>query len=124
MQEGGKNTIFFHNLVIHNRHNSNIHKLKKEDGNQVEIRREIEEEPTHHFEDILTEDKGDRGQDIARITRLIPKVVTRENNEMILKTISMQEMEEVVNQMAMGMTQGLDGFTTIFFHLFWDLIKE
>ena len=44
---------------------------------------------THHFEDILNEDRGDRGQDIAIITRIIPKIVTMENNEILLKPISM-----------------------------------
>ena len=36
----------------------------------------------------------------------------------------MQELEEVVNQMALGKAPGPDGFTSIFFHYFWDLIKE
>ena len=50
----------------------------------------------------MVEDRGNRGKDIDKITRLIPKVVTRENNEMLLKPISMQEVEEAVNQMAPG----------------------
>ena len=36
----------------------------------------------------------------------------------------MQEVEEFVHQMAPGKAPGPDGFTTIFFHFFWDLIKE
>ena len=35
----------------------------------------------------------------------------------------MQEVEEVVNQMALGKAPGLDGFTSNFFHHFWDLVK-
>ena len=94
------------------------------DGKQVECRGEIEEELIQYFEEIMDEDIGDRGNDIAKITRLIPKVVTRENNEMPLKLISMQEMEEAVNQVALGKASGPDGFTTDFFHSFWDMIKE
>ena len=45
----------------------------------METRREIEEELSQHFAGILNEDGGDRGWDIARITGLIPKIVTREN---------------------------------------------
>ena len=97
LQEGEKNTNFFHNSVIHYGHRSKIHKLNKSDGNQVESRGEIKEELVHYFEEIMVEDRGDRRHDITKITILIPKVVTRENNEMLLKPISMQEVEEVVN---------------------------
>ena len=38
--------------------------------------------------------------------------------------VVMQEVEEVVNQMALGKAPGLDGFTSNFFHYFWDLVKE
>ena len=36
----------------------------------------------------------------------------------------MQEVKEAVNQMTLGKSPGPDGFTTNFFHHFWDLIKE
>ena len=62
----------------------------------METRREIEEELTQHFEGILSEYRSERGQDIAINTQLIPKIITKENNEMLLKPISMQEVEEAV----------------------------
>ena len=43
---------------------------------------------------------------------------------MLNKPIEMQEVEEAVNQMALGKAPRLDGFTTNFFHHFWDLVKE
>ena len=43
LQEGERNTKFFHNLVLQNRSNSRIHKLKKIDGSKVETLKEIEE---------------------------------------------------------------------------------
>ena len=86
----------------------------------METRRDIEEELTQHFVGILNEDKGDRERDTNGIIGLIPKAVTRENNEILLKPIAMQEVEEVVNHMALRP----DGFTSNFFHYFWDLIKE
>ena len=36
----------------------------------------------------------------------------------------MQEVEETIDQMALGKAPGPDGFTSNFFHLFWDLVKE
>ena len=113
-----KNTKFFHNSVIQNRSNSNIQKLQKMDGSWIETRREIEDELTHHFLEILQEDDHDRGIDIANITRLIPSSVTRENNEMLIKPVTMQEVEEAINQMALGKSPGPNGFTSNFFHHF------
>ena len=58
------------------------------------------------------------------ITDLIPRIVIRENNEMLVKHVSMQEVEEVIHQMAPRKAPGPDGFTSNFFHHFWDLVKE
>ena len=101
-QEGERNTNFFHNSVIQNRSSSRIQKLRKADGSRIETRQEIEEELTQYFSKILSEDRDNRGEDIERITCLIPRSVTRENNEMLIKPVMMRELEEVVNQMALG----------------------
>ena len=66
----------------------------------------------------MTEDNNDRDWDIARITDLIPRRVTREDNEILNNPISMQEVEEVVNQMAQGKAPGMDCFTSNLFHFF------
>ena len=88
------------------------------------MRWEIEAELTQHFSEILGEDGGDRSRDIEQITSLVPRLVTGENNEMLNKPNGMQEVEEAVNQMALGKAPGPDGFTSNFFHFFWDLVKE
>ena len=72
------------------------------EGGRIETHREIEEELNHYFAEILNEDHHDRDREIAQITRLIPTSVTREDNEMLVKLVSMQEVEEAVNQMALG----------------------
>ena len=49
---------------------------------------------------------------------------SREDNENLNKPISMQEVEEALSQMAQGKAPGPDGFTTNFFHFFWEMIKK
>ena len=51
----------------------------------METIQEIEEEHTQHLSEILSEYVDDRGRAIERITSLIPRSVTRENNEMLTK---------------------------------------
>ena len=55
----------------------------------METRWEIEAELTQHFSEILNKDGGDRGRDIRKITILIPREVTGENNEMFTKLVVM-----------------------------------
>ena len=101
-----------------------IHRIKRYDGTQVEIREEVGEELVNHFKEIMTEDNGDRDRHIAWIMTLIPRTISREDNENLSKPITMQEVEEAMSQMAQGKTPGPDGFATNFFHFFWEMIKE
>ena len=55
----------------------------------METKEDIEEGLTNHFKEIMTEDNTDRGQDIDRIIALIPRSVTREDNESLTNPISM-----------------------------------
>ena len=59
-------------------------------------RDEVEEELVNNFKEIMTEDNIERGYDIDRITYLIPRSVSREENESLTKPISNQEVEEVM----------------------------
>ena len=97
LQDEERNTNFFHNKVIQNRNRSNIHKLRKTNGGRAETREEIEEELFHHFKNVMTEDQANRKQDIERIMWLIPRVVTYKHNEMLTKSIDIQEVEEAMH---------------------------
>ena len=72
----------------------------------------------------MNENQDDRQHDIKKITQHISRVATQEHNEMMKKPLDIQEVEEAMNQMTVGKVLGLDGFTTNFFHYFWDLIKQ
>ena len=63
----------------------------------------------------MMEDQDDRSQEKSRITRLIPRLVTQDHNEMLVQPISTHEVEEAMKQMALGKETGPDGFITFFF---------
>ena len=50
----------------------------------------------------MTKDNYLREQEIAQIATLIPRVVSREDNENLNKPISLQKVEEALSQMAQG----------------------
>ena len=104
--------------MVNNRLGSKIYKLKNSNVTQLETREDIEEELTNHFKEIMIEDNTDRGQDIDMIIALIPRIVSMEDNESLIKPISMQEVEEIMHLMAQGKAPGPDGFTSNLFHFF------
>ena len=124
LQEGENNTKFYHNSVARNILGMKIQIIKRADRSQVENREEVEEELSSYFKGILTNDNNLREQEIVQITDLIPRSISREDNENLNKPIPMQEVEEALSQIAQGKASGPDGFTTNFFHFFWEMIKE
>ena len=86
MREGEKNTKFFHCSVIQSRFQNNIYSLKNVASNLLEGREEIEELVNSHFFDILTNPRRDQ----------IPSLVSREQTQLLINSISLQEVQEVV----------------------------
>lgn len=76
---------------------------------------QIEEELHRHFSSILTESNHHNEDHIRKITNHIPSILTKEHNEMLLKNITMEELEEAVQTMPNGKAPGPDGFTIDFY---------
>lgn len=62
--------------------------------------------------------------EIEKITQLAPKFITEEHNQLLLRPIMPEEVDASMKQLKEGKAPGLDGFSTNFFHAFWELIKE
>ena len=66
----------------------------------------------------------DRGDAIKKISQHIPNLVTQEKNEILLRLISQEDVDQAMKEMALGKSPRQDGFTTEFFHHFWSLVRE
>jgi hypothetical protein len=53
---------------------------------------------------------------ISKITRHIPSLITKEQNETMMRLITQEEFNQVVKEMPLGKAPGPDGFTTKIFH--------
>eukprot|EP00253_Pinus_taeda_P007598 PITA_07598 len=124
LKEGEKNTKFFHNTTIQRRMHNNITHIQNEQGIKVEKHEEIEAELLNYFKQVHKEPISDRSQAIQNITSKIPKLISDEHNQMLLKPVDLQEVEIAVKQLKAGKAPGPNGFTSNFFHNFWDLIKN
>eukprot|EP00253_Pinus_taeda_P012529 PITA_12529 len=84
----------------------------------------IFQEFLRHFKKVHQDPLIDRRPAIEKITQNVPKIITEEHNELLLRPILPQEVDVAIHQPKEGKAPGPDGFTTTFFHSFWELIKE
>eukprot|EP00253_Pinus_taeda_P005412 PITA_05412 len=123
LKEGEKNTKFFHRSTIQRRMRNNISQIINEQGEKMETQEEIEHEFIQHFKEMSKEPNINRTAAIEEITQHIPHLISEEQNSLLLKPISMQEVETAAFSLKVGKAPGPDGFTSNFFHYFWELIK-
>lgn len=124
LKEGEKITKFFHSTTIQRIMHNNIAHIQNGQRTKVEQHEDIEAELLNYFKQVHREPIGDRSQAIQNITSNIPKLISNEHNQMLLKSVDLQEVETTVRQLKSGKAPGPDGFTSNFFHNFWDLIKD
>jgi hypothetical protein len=93
-------------------------------GNTIREHTQIIEELNTYYKDLLTKTNRDRTTAIRRVTRHIPSLVALEQNEVLMRPITQEEVDHVVKGMPLEKAPGPDGFTTDLFHHCWDLIRE
>ena len=124
LQEGERNTRFFNKAAVHHRQINRLIRLGTEEGLIKEPQEDLEQSLNSFFSNLLEEPDEDKSTSQREVLRHIPQVITEEHNLLLLKPIEMDEVEEVVKQMAKDKALGPDGFTTNFFHACWDWLKE
>ena len=82
----------------------------------MKYREEIETTLNSFFTEIMSDPRPKRSIDIDQITRFIPSLVSVEENDLLMKPITLYEVEEAMFQMKKGMALGPDSFTVNFFH--------
>jgi len=102
---------------------NNIAFINNIQGERLEKHEDIEQEFREYFQEALKQQAGTRSTAIQSITQHIPKIITEDHNQNLLQQVSMHEVEEAMAQLKDGKAPGLDGFTSNFFHEFWELIN-
>ena len=119
LKEGERNTRFFHKDVIQHQQGKRMLQLKQEDKTHVETQEELELTLNDFFTDLLEELDYNQNESQMKVLQNIPRVITNERNFMIMKPIKMEEVKEVVKQMANDKYLGPNGFTMNFFQSYW-----
>lgn len=84
----------------------------------------MEQELVDHFKGIPAEPQRNRTEAIRRISKEIPKLVTRDQNIALMQATSMEEVEEIVKGMKRNKAPRPDGFTVEFYQASWKFIGK
>ena len=66
----------------------------------------------------------DREEVQQQVISHIHPLVTEDQNDMLIRAITLQEVEIAINQMNEDKAPRPDGFTVNFFHAYWDMLKR
>jgi exonuclease III len=123
LKEGDRNTKFFHRATIQRRHSNKITHLITEEGETLHSHADLEAHLVDYFQDLLTEPLSDRSEAIKQITKCVPALVTREQNEALLRPFTIEEVDQALQDTPKCKAPGPDGFTSDFFHYCWQMIR-
>ncbi|XP_019155176.1 PREDICTED: uncharacterized protein LOC109152048 [Ipomoea nil] len=121
VQDGDRNSRFFHSVVKARRRKLYIHRVKDGDGVWLEDRQGIANQAVSFFEHMFTAEIG--GFDLARLD-CVPCLVTEEDNELLTAMPEVEEVKAVVMQMNSTSAAGPDGFSGAFYKACWDIIQD
>jgi exonuclease III len=123
LKEGERNTKFFHRATIQRRQSNKITHLITEEGETLHSHADLETHLVDYFQDLLTEPIPDRSEAINQITRCVPTLVTKEQNEALLRPFTIEEVDQALQDTPKCKAPGPDGFTSDFFHYCWPMIR-
>ncbi|PKU82102.1 Putative ribonuclease H protein [Dendrobium catenatum] len=119
--EGDKNTKFFLALANKKKSRSYIHKIFYSDGSVLNSDESICNSVVAYFKNIFTSSST-----CFPITnsQFIPNIICEADNNKLCQTLSEDEILRVIKDLNSNAVAGLDGFTTKFFQVNWEIIKE
>ena len=123
LQEGDRNTAFFHNSVKARQHGNSLSSLILSDGTQIYSHDAISQEVVKYFFDLFSWEEPRGRHEEKVILECIPHLVSVDMNDALLLPISLLELEKIVFNMKKGKAHGPNGFPIEFFQDFQEVIK-
>ena len=124
LQEGDKNTKFFHMSASHRKNINTICEIRNKQGYMVSSLEDKVEVGVDFFQNIFKELEGCPIQEILEVLGFFPRMITEEMNEELTKEIYEEEISHILHTFQKGKIPRPDGFTLEFFIGFYDKIKE
>ncbi|XP_030479565.1 uncharacterized protein LOC115696822 [Cannabis sativa] len=121
LNEGDRNTKFFHAKASARKSNNTIKFMHVENGTRVTAKHEIAAAIHDYFAEIFTASTLDED---ALITTLnaIPTTIATEMNVNLLKPFEVADVEVALHSMALDKSPGIDGMSPMFYQHNWVVV--
>ncbi|MQL97989.1 hypothetical protein Taro_030692 [Colocasia esculenta] len=120
LEDGDRNTAFYHNVVQGNRRKNLIKRLQI-NGIWSEDHEALRAEAARYFEDILRSSPHSVDDSILQV---IPSLISDDQNVALCAPPTMEEVKSVVWSMNGNSSPGPGGFSGIFFTSCWGIIQH
>jgi len=101
-----------------------IDEIKGVDGITCRGQNQLESTTKEHFEKLYTKDREGDIESQESLLYNIPTLITQEDNESLIQPITEAEVLGELQQMNLDKAPGLDGLTTHFYLLCWNIVKR
>ena len=119
LASGDKNTAFFHKQIRTRLYRNHIAEITSPDGVVLKGTTLIKEAATSHFQQLYKEEGTDDDEEAQDFLKHVPRQVTEEDNSILLKPFTEDEINNVIWKMEPEKAPGLDGFSIHFCRLCW-----
>ena len=119
LQEGDKNTAYFHASVMATRKRNKITALQRSNGEWCETEQEVTNEICSYYQQLLTTANPEQEQDV---TQGVPNTISRQMNEQLIQPVKEEEIKKALFSMHPNKSPGTDGMSPLFFQNYWNIV--
>ncbi|KAF5447955.1 hypothetical protein F2P56_033465 [Juglans regia] len=121
LQEGDRNTKFFHQCASQRRKKNTIKTVADKAGSIAKTPEEVGAKFQHFFQNLFTTSNP---EGISKSLSQLERKVTEEMNEALLRKYTKQEVKMAVFSMNPLSSPGPDGFPPAFYQNHWSLVED
>uniref|UniRef100_A0A803QSF7 Uncharacterized protein n=1 Tax=Cannabis sativa TaxID=3483 RepID=A0A803QSF7_CANSA len=111
LKEGDQNSKYFYAMATSRKRNNSIQRLKNDHGIWIDWENNLPNLMVDYFNNLFTSSS----LDVNEVTDTIPRVITEDQNGLLLEPISDDEVRRALFQMNPDKSPGPDGMTPRFF---------
>jgi hypothetical protein len=121
---GDHNTRFFHNFATARRKQKNIWEIEDENGWSVRGHEELKAEAARFYKQLYSMDGACPPNLQVNLAIQYPQFVTEEDNNLLERLVTKQEIREILKHFEKDKSMGPDGWTMELFNLYFDTVGD